>query len=152
MIIDFKSRKTWFWGGLGLLVLANMGNDGDSASLSAGGAGAARWRDMLAGTRLNYRQTYTSYSGGFSRSEQIDLCPQGGYTIYNQSSIDMGGPAADAGTWDVQENGGDMTLVLTSTGGQPVYLRLALDAEQNVVLGNKSYIPTKQGRHAPACY
>ncbi|KAB7727955.1 hypothetical protein F5984_19555 [Rudanella paleaurantiibacter] len=153
MAIDFKSRKTWLWGAFGLLVYFNMGNDDDSASFGGGDSDVvAEWRTTLAGTRLNYFHTYSSYSGGFSRSQKMDLCPQGTYTFYAEASFDMTGPATEAGTWTVQENGGGVSLVLTPDNGEPTFLPLAFDEKQNILVGNRSYIPAKSGKHGPACY
>lgn len=111
----------------------------------------SQWQRRLSGTRLHYFHTYRSYNGGFTRIQKLDLCPDGSYSFYAEASFDMMGPTSEVGTWALQKQNSSVLLVLTAQGSEPSYSQLGLDEKQNILLGNKSYIPGREGKYAPAC-
>lgn len=117
----------------------------------SGSENLRQWQQILSGTRLHYYHTYRSYSGGFTRVQRMDLCPQGFYNFYSSTSFDMLGDIVEAGTWHLKESSGNVILVLTPTGGTPTDFRLRFNEEKNIMLNAKAFIPAKTGKYAPQC-
>lgn len=118
---------------------------------TSAGESLRQWQQILSGTRLHYYHTYRSYSGGFTRVQRMDLCPQGFYNFYSSTSFDMLGDIVEAGTWHLKESSGNVILVLTPTGGTPTDFRLRFNEEKNIMLNAKAFIPAKTGKYAPQC-
>ncbi|QHV97314.1 hypothetical protein [Spirosoma endbachense] len=150
-----KSTKIWAIGLfflIGVLAYPQDDNtDNEAIETSSETDQVAQWRQILSGTRLNYFHTYRSSTGGFTRVQKLDLCPQGFYNFYGEASFDMSGPKTESGTWSLQARSGSVQLVLTAENGQPGYFQLGMDNKQNILLGNRSYIPAKTGKYGPVC-
>ena len=106
------------------------------------------WRQRLSGARLYYFHTY---SGGFANAQKLDLCPQGNYAFYTESSIDMLGPVSEAGTWALQQQGESVYLILTTESGQTSSSQLRNGEKGRVLVGNRPYLDMKEEKYAPNC-
>jgi hypothetical protein len=128
-----------------------------------------QWKEKLNGVRLTYMDSYSSmdYSnpnyttgGGYSTTEEIDLCPQGYFRFNRQSdmSVDMGGAWGNSnssgqgsGTWKVIQNpSGNAVLVLNYYDGKVSDYALTME-EKKTMLNGYRYARPWTGENAPLC-
>ena len=129
-----------------------------------------QWKKRLAGTRLTYMESYSSYDysnpnftsgGSYAQKEQIDLCPEGYFNYNEQFNMSVGAPGASgmardggrgAGKWKVIPNAqGNAVLQLSFHTGE-IYEYVLSFEEDKTFLNGTRYFRTSTGENAPVCY
>ena len=109
------------------------------------------WRDKLNHSSLHYLESYSSgLSGGSSARTKIDLCPNGGFRYFSQSSvsIDVGGASGSSagrrtgdGKWQVlATNQGGAKLILHFSDGDTWEFELSSNADDHTFLNGRRYL------------
>ena len=107
--------------------------------------------------------TYTSSgTGGYSDKTVIDLCGQGYFNYYDNSSFSVGTAGSSAagrsgeqnsGTWTVlRGDQGQAILQLTFKTGEVMKAVIEIDSEGKTYLDGTRYFRTYEGRNAPDCF
>jgi hypothetical protein len=122
-----------------------------------------KWDERLRRSRVQRYDSYNSGSGGGLSSEtQIDLCSDGSYTWYGQSSVSMdvdgasggsGGQSGDRGRWELRESGSKALLVFHSeSGSTKKYVLKRGDKSYEIFLDGRRYLVSQaRDNTGPAC-
>lgn len=106
------------------------------------------WLGMSRGTKLVYYETYSTYDGGYTSKDQLDLCCDGSFSSSGSFSANFGttgasGAATDSsqGAWGLDAHAfGSCTLLLQNGAGELKRYDLTYDSNsERTYLGNTRY-------------
>ena len=135
---------------------------------ASNGESIEEWKVWMQNVKLTYMESYTSISpgasgmtgGGYSFSKEIDLCGEGYFKFYGNSSISVGSDVSSGlsgssnrgnGTWDIRKSSnGHPELVLNFNNGQSTSYVLTYE-DKKLYLDGTRYFRTFKGDYAPSC-
>jgi len=105
----------------------------------------------LGGNKLIYQESYysnTSGGGGYERSKEINLCPNGTFTYYGSSYLNFTDPNFDPyrkngqshGSWKFINQNGNIYLNLNYTNGSKENLRVRYEDDKTFLDEGRYYL------------
>ncbi|AXT51006.1 hypothetical protein D1818_09275 [Aquimarina sp. BL5] len=118
---------------------------------SSNGLNAAQVTKDLGGNKLIYSESYYSNTpggGGYERSKEINLCPNGAFTYYGSSYLNFTDPNFDPyrkngqshGTWKFIDQNGSVYLNLNYRNGSKENLLVRYKDDKTFLDGGRYYL------------
>lgn len=152
---------------MGDVVFSKVAQNTASQNASKGES-IEEWKAWMQNVKLTYMESYSSISsgvsgmtgGGYSFSKEIDLCGEGYFKYYGNSSISIGSDVSSGlsgssnrgnGTWDIRRSSnGHPELVLNFNNGNTTSYVLTYE-DTELYLDGTRYFRTFKGDYAPSC-